>query len=591
MVSYNQEQTASKDKKPSGKNFEASEKRQKANLLLDSVVYGIRDVENIEIRITLAEEVVKLLATQKPEMCSQMLDAIFDNLLRAKKVETSETSQQLNSNMQKVMSIAATFDHKLAQSYIDRFSAESDSQNDNTQPRKLSEPALELQLALARQLIERDPGIAVSVANGTLKTTVTTDTIIFLGELRKKDSALAARFFTDALNSIRLRGSRDVNELLLLYPYAFSSTRIPHIVSQRLVLLQLQEYTALAKDFSVDPALARYYLQTLTDILTDASRYSAASLASLTAGVTGDIYLIKLMQPYASTYMPSLVDRLSQQQQVTANYLNPDQVAQLETNAGKFNTIQDSGPGRLENTDESLERLSTLAAETTNSVQRDQRFYRAAIIAVKEKKYETALELASKISLDYRNQAREFISFSIAERAATDGDFEKSEQMARRDSDIVRRAYILGLIAKSLVEGKREDKVRANEILIEVEQLAGKAENSNEELSILLSVAGTYVLFDNIRAFEVLREIVKEANRQEGWTGNTRVGRMINIGGFGFAYGLYNNNVSLSQLVSRLAAKNFEETLMTVQDLKNDVPRLRSLIAVCGTVLSEKSSR
>ena len=586
VTANGQEHLDANDKKHRAKNYDISDRHRKANLLLESAADEIRDIDNFEARITLAEEVVKLLARQRPDRCRHMLDAIFDKLLLAKSASPPDTETRLNSNLRRVISIAATFDYKLAQSYVDRVSV--DAQRDNIHTLTLSGPGLEFQLMLATQLIEKDPEVAVTMAARTLQTAVTGGTLVFLGQLRNKAPVLAGSFFSSAINSVKARQGRDVNELFLLYSYAFSLTQVPRIVSEQLVLHQLREYMTASKDRPVDAELARLFLRAAAEILLEPSRYTPANVAALSAGPSGDLYLIKLVLPYVKTYLPPIADRLAGQQQIIAAYLNPDRAAQLDATVGKFNAMQNSGPVRTDSNYESSDHFANLAAAATETVRKDQLFYRAATAAVKEKRYETAMDLASNISLDARDQARQLITFSIAERTVADGDLERAQQLARRDDDVVRRAYILTLVAKSFFDEKGHDMVRANELLIEIRQLADKVDKREEGLSILLGVAGVYALFDQLRAFETLREIVNEANKLEKWAGDYRVRRIIVIGGFGFAYELYNNNVSLPQLVSQLAGKNFDETLITVQGLKNGIPRLRSIISLCGMALSEK---
>ena len=588
ITAYGQSPPAAKSKKQPEKNYGVSALHQKANYLLESAADEVRVLESLDSSVALAEEIVKLLARQKPEKCRQLLDAIFDKLMLAKSAGTPETESRLNSSIRRLISIAGTFDYKLAQSYIEKFSKENEAQKNKSQIGIPQNASLDLRLALAMQLLEKDPELAVSVAADTVRTAVTGGTLVFLGELRKKAPALAARFFTSALSGVRLRQGRDINELFLLYSYAFSLPRVPRVVSQQLVLHQLREYIALAKEVPVDAGVAREYLQASAEILMEQGRYSPPNLTTLTAGMTGDLYFIKLVAPYAKTYMPSLAERLARQQQFIASYLNPDQAAQLDASAGKFNALSNGEAIRSDSNYESVEHLANLATTATETGRKDQLFYRAAIVAVKEKKYEIALDLASRISVDSRDQAKEFISFSIAERTVADGDLESAQQLARRDGDVVRRAYILTLTAKAFIENKGEDRVRANELLIETLQLADKPEKREDAIWIRLGVAEVYALFDTIRAFETLRETVREANKLEKWTGDNRVRRMIVISGFAFAYELYNNNVSLPRLASLLAAKNFDEALVTVQGLKNDVPRLRSIIAICGMALSEK---
>src|SRR5918999_765434 len=133
VTTHGQEPPAAKGKKQPGKNYDISERDRKANYLLESAADEIRDLESLDARIALAEEIVKLLARQKPEKCRQMLDSIFDKILAAKTAGAAETEKRLSSNIRRLVSSAGTFDHKLAKSYIERFSNEGEAQKDKGQ--------------------------------------------------------------------------------------------------------------------------------------------------------------------------------------------------------------------------------------------------------------------------------------------------------------------------------------------------------------------------------------------------------------------------------------------------------------------------
>lgn len=183
--------------------------------------------------------------------------------------------------------------------------------------------------------------------------------------------------------------------------------------------------------------------------------------------------------------------------------------------------------------------------------------------------------------------AKQFILFSIAEAEVGDGKLESAETRIRGDKDIVRRTYILNLVANSMIEGQSRDLARASEILSEIEQQATKLDSHAEKIATLVGAATVYSRFDDARSFELLRSLIQTANKADEFTGGTRLNRNLNVGGFVFSYSLYDEQFSFSDLINRLGRKDFGAALADAQSLKSRVPRLKAIVNVCRAALTQ----
>jgi len=445
-------------------------------------------------------------------------------------------------------------------------------------------------MKLATQLIDKDLTLALSIAGRSLGIAVIPDTLVFLGALRKKDLARANTFFIAALNSVRMRRGRDVNELLLLYSYVFSPTRVPVVTSQGLGIYNLPAYLAIAVDYVTDSALARQYLSTTTQILLDPERYYPGNVECLTAGVLGDFCLVGIMARQAESYLPTLAQTLSTQRHVLAGYLQPNGRAESASSVERWNTMPEGvnlgGKQNVATVDYLLQR----AEQASDPKRKDQLYYRAAMIAAGTKGSDAAFEIIDKVSSEYREEAKQFIAFDIAMKFARSHQLEDAQRLAQRDRDLTRRAYVFTLVASSLLEDKSRDTVRATEFLNEVDLLVSKLDNNTERVAVLAGAAAVASRLDALRASEFLRAAIRMANKTEGFTGDTRIPRGLKIGGFLFAYTLYDGEFTLADAISRTGANDFNETIVMIREFKNPLPRLRATVALCDGILSKTSS-
>ncbi|MEK6282546.1 MAG: hypothetical protein AABN95_19470 [Acidobacteriota bacterium] len=567
----------------------ASPFRQNAIFLLDSTIDELRDVEDVEARVTFAADIVRLLGSVKPERCRQMLDSIFDDLMKLKNAKSSQSNSQRPSPdalLQKLIKAAASFDRKLARNYINRYTEEAPAQKSEpaTPAQSLSQQA-DLNMLLALQLIETQPALAVRVAQNAVAAAVTVRTLEFLGTLRKKDAGLANAFFATALQSVIARRGTDINELLLLYTYVFSPRRVLGVTSQGIVLRQIPGYQRVAQDYPVDSRLAQQFLQASAQILLADPQYRQGNLSSGT-GAAGDLYLINLIKPQVAIYASRLLGPLSEQAGLLVSYLQSEQYSRLQSDVERLGRVQNGTGEGAANGASDVESLLSRAAALPPSAKRDYLYYTAAVTAVREKHYDAALDIVEHVSEEFRAKVKEFIGFSIAQQSVSDRQFERAEQWAERDADLTRRAYLFALIASALLDDDSKDYTGATRLLNEVERLASKLDAKRERISVLLRAAEIFSRFDIPRASEVLRLAFKAANGSEGFTGDSKVTRLLEVGDFGFFYEMFNDNLSLSRTLSPLAFSDFYGMVSTVRDLQNRAFRLRAVISLCGGVLT-----
>jgi len=569
---------------PATEKTNVSPLRQNAINLLDTTIDELSAVDDIETRVTFAVDILKSFGDVKHERCRQMLDTLFDDLMKLKSAKPS-VSQRLSPDalLQKLIQATASFDRKLAGRYIDKYIADPVDQKGETATtaQSISQRA-DLNMLLALQLIETDPALSVRVAQTAVAMGVTTRTLEFLGTLRNKDANLANAFFPTALQSVVARRATDTNELLLLYTYVFSPTRVLWLNSQGIVQRQIPGYQRVAHEYPVDPRLAQLFLEASAQVLADPQHRQA----NLSAGAAGDLYFINLIKSQAAQYAPKLLAALSEQSDLLVSSLQPDQYSRVQSDIehlGKTSTRESTASGASD-----VDSLLSRADALPPSPQRDYLYYMAAMAAVRKKQYEAALDIVEHVSVDARTKVKEFIGFSIAQQMITDRQFEKAEQWAEHDEDLVRRAYLLTQIASALLEADSKDFVRATALLNEVERLAAKLDVKQEKISLLLSEAEIYARFDIPRGAEVLRLACKTANASEGYTGNGKVSRQLDVGDFGFFYEMFNDSASLSRALGRLASSDFFGTVATVRELQNRAFRVRALISLCGGVLTKE---
>jgi hypothetical protein len=436
--------------------------------------------------------------------------------------------------------------------------------------------------------IKSNPSLAVEVASRTLADAILPDTLLFLVSLRQVDPAAANRFFITALQTCQARGAKDINELLLLSSYVFSPLQVPTVTSQGLGILNIPGYADVAKNYEVDPNLARQYVRVMSEILLSPLRYSAGNIETLTFGAEGDFYALSLLEPSVATYEPIKAPAISAQRTTVMSYLEASRRETAFSNADRWKNAPKNQSLTSGASQTTVEYLVNRAESASDPKRKDQLYFRAALMAVRLKKLELALSLSERISADYADKAKQFIRFDIAQQHIQNQEFLEADKLARMDDVLARRAYIFTLIADGLTKDQRNETSRAFQYLDEVQQLAEKLSDEKEKLSVLIGTANVYARLDTVRASEILQQIIKQTNKVEEFVGDSSIANVLDIGGFYFDYSLYSNGLTIFDLIKRLAAVSYYGTLQDIRSFKNRILRLQAIMALCSAVILDE---
>ncbi|HYJ86175.1 MAG TPA: hypothetical protein VEW46_08980 [Pyrinomonadaceae bacterium] len=561
--------------------------------ILESASDQLKDVEDIQARTSLTDGIVKLLAKKRPARCRESLTSLFDDVrrLRAELVNSKDADEDklaiLDSTIQKVIVIAAGFDRKLGKAFIEKHTEDETQKEETAKDHKLRPRAdAEIGLRVAAALLDKDAPAALSFAQRAIDVAVPPETLLFLASLRKKDITSADNFFAAALSTVERRRGTDVNELLVLYCYIFSPTQIPQVNAEGLVLRFVQGYSSIAENYQVNPILAKMYFNTLYRLIGE-SRYSPERFPKLTWRAAGDFFLATILAPTAAKYFPPLVESFQAQQYLLTNYLNAGERAQVQKQVDGWGSSK-PGNSSPENKPSAIENHIQWAEKTPDIRRKTQLYLMAASAALREHDVEKALEIVEKVPDEFREKVKQFILFHIAKEALREGKSEQARERSQKESDPAVRAYLLILLAADFLEGGRRDYSSAEGLLLDAVLVARKLNERRERVAILLGAASISSQTDTGRAFELFREAIAEANKIEAFDGEPRIIRKLDIGGIGFFYDLSDDRFTLAKVVSQLGRADFNSTLLDVQGLQRTLPRLRGLVALCGTVLPAK---
>jgi len=297
--------------------------RQDALSTADQVIDQVSEIKDLRSRVALAEKLVRILAKSRPERLRKLLNTLFDDAIALKTdfAKTNPAPSDLDSIVGRIIQAAALIDVELARNYIETLSTlkavDRAARSDTS--------ASTLYLRIASELTRSNPSLAVELATRSLANGISPDTLLFLASLRKVDIPSANRFFVAALRSCRLRGARDVNELLLLYAYVFSPLRVPTVVSQGIGLLNIPGYLDLVKSYPVDAALAQQYLELVGHTLLNPLRYNAGNIETLALGIEGDFYVLNIIEPWVAAYQPIKTSAIVERRNIVASYMRSNQ--------------------------------------------------------------------------------------------------------------------------------------------------------------------------------------------------------------------------------------------------------------------------
>lgn len=562
-----------------------SPQRQLALVMLTNLAEEVRSIDGVEQRVRLLASIADLIWPYQPEAAREYIREAFEETVKMPEMRRDETDapRSRSSFQRELVKVAARHDVQFAHTLITRFidrpmeSSFHQSPSDSGSPHQPYSP-----YSLASALVDVSPQLAVEVAERGLTTGINWHTLSFLRRLRQKDAEQARAFFISAVDAVYRRRGRNINELFILYSYLFAPKTLIEVTASGPRVIELPAYSLLRRDTSVDPDLARYFLQASADILLAEDRYASPSPE---AEMLGDYYFITLLLPQYRMYLPELIDRIG----AARSFLEATLKARMNMRLHRL--PQETSPSRKDSHPgtgmSSVDVLVDKAERTTDPVARDRQYFRAIAFAVKKHEYDRARDLVSRLSDNTRTSARSFVNFMIASQAVSDHEYHLALHYARHDQDPARRAYILMSVAASLPPTERG---WAFELLTKAEMLARKVRSKKIQTSLLFGLASVYARLDPAQGLGMLSKAIESANKMEEFDpDNLTINASIMIGGFGFFYHVDHRYFGFAPVFRSLSKKHFHSTVLLALQLQDRVARAKALIAILHEALAPAS--
>lgn len=425
----------------------------------------------------------------------------------------------------------------------------------------------------AQQLLEVDQAFAVQMARSSLAGAGGHSIANFLVALAKLNRPAADDFYREALTFM---AKRSIQELLALYTYPFASERTVGAEWRSSFLVG-------ATQLQPSPPLQLLFLQTLLQV---AARYSdpQADQAAPRDGAynltpAAKLFLaFKDLAPIVAVQFPQLHASLLEAQQAVAAVMTGEQV---QTTQGIYAAKQPQPGNAFE------QRLEQ--AEKEKDPGRKDRFYFDALMAgVKGEKPEALESVLRKISdLTMRGQVNDWLYYTLAQRAISDGQFDEASKFAEAVVLLDLRAFLGFQLAEAALT-KLNDRQRATEFLDAAQRLADKADNSNEKAKALLGLAELYRRIDRQTALSVLRAAIKTLNQIK--EPDVQSGKLLkSVKGQDFqAFMQYEvPGFTLNNAFQAFGRADFEDALAVARELDDKVLRASAVLALSSFCLEK----
>ena len=482
-----------------------------------------------------------------------------------------------------VLTLAAPRDRALGEEFLaklkddTRRAAESDGKR--SADSWLTSEQVSKRLLLARKLIDEGKiEAALEIATPVLNE-VNAQTINFLSALREKRPDVADQRFALLLRRAGLDPLSDANTVSGLSSYVLTPGLYITFAPDGTSRWTQPEGTGAPPNL---PATLRSrFFQTASAILLRPSPPAQQDFS--TSGRLGKYMVIKRLLPFFEREAPESAAMLRSQLTTLTNDL--PQTAIREDHPRLSQGLNSGATA-----DEPGEKLQERLDRARSSRERDE-IYADAAVALAQQGNVRARDLADKIeNSERRSKIRQYVDFQLVQVAISKKATSEAIRLAKTGQlNHIQRVWAYTEAAKILKDSER---VRAAELLAEAAEDARRmnADDADRARS-LVAVARGFVTVDQVRAWELLGEVVKAANSVETFTGEgdltlgvlaTRTGiKMMNVKAADF---------NLTGLINALTEVDLTRTTDLAKSFKNAGPRATAILAMAHAILNTKTA-
>jgi hypothetical protein len=446
----------------------------------------------------------------------------------------------------------------------------------------------------ANSLIKNDARAALEIARGAAEMAISPGFVRFLSTLADRDRAAADELFLHALRKLNAAQAPIPGQWLALSAYTFGEDQI------RVRDGSSSSGYGLKKpdQFVFNPQHARLFLSGAFNALQRLGDPSVLQAPDGSSRLSVGLYAAKILEPKVAAFHAGLKDQWQSMTRSLAA-LSADGAAQniqqaIERDAERGTKRQAGEP--LQPSDSRLkdpvEHLLENAQKTKDFALRDGYYVQAAQAAESAGDPSQALDIVGKISdLNLRMITKSWINYNAAEKALNEKRVEDARRYALDVDALDHRAYLFFKIAEHLFRSNELD--RSRELLEQAASGAIEAEDTQEKVKALCSIADFYLKIDQDRSFSLADATVRTVNRipadkMDLIEGASQMVRTLSYSGGAQTSTSEVGEFDLRKVFGRLAAADFDRSLALAQGIENKSLRCWTMLAVAESALAKR---
>jgi hypothetical protein len=483
-----------------------------------------------------------------------------------------------------VLRFASRHDRALAESFLAKMEEENKRAEEESSTARYWDPteppeATAKRLELALQLLESDETErALLIATPGLNR-VTSQGIMFLVLLRKKNAALADQRFASLLEWAATDPMADATSVSLLSSYIFTPSVL---VTATRSGLRMNPWSETLPPLELPSALRAMFFRVATQILL--RPVPPSELERTSAGRAGTYFtimrLLPLFEQHDREMATALQTRLNTLAQGTEGIIPKHQRA-----------FVNAGFTQKETKEEGFDDILAAIERASSTNERDH-LYALAVRAAVMTNDSRAREFVGEIEdAELKKHVRNFVDFILVNKALEKKDAEKALQLAREgELSYFQRVWAYTEIAQLLKTSAPE---QAREVINEAITESGRiAASSTESPQAWVAITNRMMEIDRARTFETVLGAIKAVNKVPDYTGEeNKVSVRFQSKNDIAMVDIAAPSISLAGLFSALGKEDIYLATDTARNIIYESPRAVALLAAARSIFERKPLR
>jgi hypothetical protein len=431
----------------------------------------------------------------------------------------------------------------------------------------LPDQELMLEQSIAAQASEKDPKLALKMAQESLKKGISLNLLGLLQRLQQKDSEAATHLAVDIVKKIRSEDLTTNQEAALTASELLRSILQP--ARNDLDAPTPGQGSAKVKSLVLDDETVRDLAETVVNVALSASRYNPHGLIQ-----------VQSLLPELEKRLPGRTQQLRQRLAEITQTIDPRMKTWMQ-----YEPLLRNG---------STDAILTAAADAPPQM-RNSLYMMAAGQLMQAGDVDRARQITKdNLSGAERDQMLARIDQLAIANAIKRNKIDDAKEIILRLSSREARAGAFAELAAAIMMAQGDRKL-ALELLDEARKLINSPPANQKQIDALMLVAGAYALVEPARAFELITPLIVQANEMiaaaalldkfGSGQGLFRRGEMLLQQSFSAAQGPY---VQHLRKLTSLARADFERTKTAVDGFQRDEIRLMGRLLIAQSVLSDR---